>query len=232
MYFSLITPQAGHELEAARIWNGVYDDHQWLWQFFPSSEKDAPRRFIFRRYEADKLPRYYVVSEQTPTAPGTAWQVQSKLYSPTLASGNHYRFDLRANPTVTHQRSGKKQRHDVVMQAKRQLLDQHGLSKWEELPDQVRPPMGQLTFKACSDWLLARAAQIGVEFIADSIQVDSYQQHREKRKSQDATLRFSSVDFSGELVVRDAALLTQALTQGIGHAKGFGCGLLLLRPVS
>lgn len=231
MYFSLITPEPGRELEAARVWNGVYDDHQWLWQFFPAP-RDTPRSFIFRRHEANHLPRYYVVSAQPPQAPATGWQVQSKPYAPTLSAGNHYLFDLRANPTVTHSRNGKKQRHDVVMQAKRELLDQHRLQHWEQLSGKARPAMGQLTWKACSEWLQARAEQIGVEFIADSIQVDSYLQHREKRKSKDETLRFSSVDFSGELVVRDAGRLKQALTQGIGHAKGFGCGLLLLRPVA
>lgn len=42
-------------------------------------------------------------------------------------------------------------------------------------------------------------------------------------------LRFSSVDFAGELIVRDAAEVGNALTQGIGQAKAFGCGLLLVR---
>lgn len=229
MYFSLITPQAGDELAAVRQWNGAYNDHQWLWQFFPAP-KGSPRRFIFRRHEGtDQLPRYYVVSDQAPELKFTHWQVQSKPYAPNLVLGSHLHFELRANPTVTHSRGGKKRRHDVVMQAKRELLDQHGLQKWEELTQ--RPEINELTWQACCKWLHARAEQIGVEFIADTIQVDCYSQHKEKRKGTDALLRFSSVDFSGELVVRDAALLAQALTGGIGHAKGFGCGLLLVRRV-
>ena len=42
-------------------------------------------------------------------------------------------------------------------------------------------------------------------------------------------LRFSSVDFSGELSVLDADLFSGALTRGVGHANAFGCGLLLVR---
>jgi hypothetical protein len=39
------------------------------------------------------------------------------------------------------------------------------------------------------------------------------------------------LDFTGEMTVLDACKLGSALTQGIGHAKAFGCGLLLVRRV-
>ena len=39
------------------------------------------------------------------------------------------------------------------------------------------------------------------------------------------------MDFTGKLTVLDAAKFGAALTQGIGHAKAFGCGLLLVRRV-
>lgn len=37
------------------------------------------------------------------------------------------------------------------------------------------------------------------------------------------------VDFAGELSVLDAGKFARALVTGIGHAKAFGCGLLLVR---
>ncbi len=40
---------------------------------------------------------------------------------------------------------------------------------------------------------------------------------------------FSSVDFTGELEVRDIDLLRHALFSGIGRSKAFGCGMLLVR---
>lgn len=44
--------------------------------------------------------------------------------------------------------------------------------------------------------------------------------------------RFSTVDFSGERTVTDPGLFGTALPTGIGHAKAFGCGLLLVRPLA
>lgn len=43
-------------------------------------------------------------------------------------------------------------------------------------------------------------------------------------------LKFLGVQFDGLLVVTDAARLSEAVIQGIGSAKAFGCGLLSLAP--
>ena len=44
-------------------------------------------------------------------------------------------------------------------------------------------------------------------------------------------LQFTTVDFGGQLTVTDGRAFATALVGGIGHAKAFGCGLLLVRPV-
>ena len=61
-----------------------------------------------------------------------------------------------------------------------------------------------------------------------SLRVEGYAQHRGKG----GELRISTVDFSGYLQVGDAEALRQALFAGVGHAKAFGCGLLLVRPAA
>ena len=55
----------------------------------------------------------------------------------------------------------------------------------------------------------------------------AYEPHGGKR----GRLRFSTVDLTGELVVTDAARFATTLASGIGRAKAFGCGLLLVRPL-
>ena len=55
--------------------------------------------------------------------------------------------------------------------------------------------------------------------------MDDYQQ----RSGQKGQMRFSTVDFSGELSVVGPAAFGEALRDGIGHAKAFGRGLLLVR---
>ena len=241
MYFSVITPeerllrQAAHELVQS-----AYAEHQWLWKFFPS-DKDQPRDFIFRRHEVEQLPRFYVVSQRPPIAFSEAWQVQSRVYDPLLKEGQLLAFQLRANPVVSKKnKDGKAQRHDVVMQAKKQLLAESGLTqekKWADWKDELNKPLlYELVQKHCSIWLSGVAERNGFEIIpsdniesAQRLQVDSYQQGDAGKRNQ--KIRFSSVEFSGELRVTNPDLFRQALCNGLGHAKAFGCGLLLVRRI-
>ena len=228
MYFSLITPTPGQERDAAHDWaRNAYEEHQWLWRFLPAASGTA-RNFVFRRRDADGLPRFYVVSEREPTSPTPHWQVQSRPYAPSLSAGDLLAFELRANPVVTVKTvQGKAARHDVVMQAKTLLLKAQQLAHWTDWATPDRPPMQALVQQSCSDWLLARAERLGIRLDSDALSADGYEQHRGKR----GELRFSTVDFSGRLTVADPIALRSALMSGVGHAKAFGCGLLLIRPI-
>ena len=239
MYFSVITPeerllrQAAHELAQSS-----YAEHQWLWKFFPSSA-DQTRDFIFRRHELEQMPRFYVVSQRPPTAFSEAWQVQSRVYDPQLQEGQRLSFQLRANPVITKTNNARKsQRHDVVMQAKKQLLAEYGLSKeakWADWKDESNKPLlYELVQKRCAVWLDGVSKRNGFEIalmdeegLQRKLQVDAYEQSKAGKR--DHNIRFSAVDFSGELLVTNPELFQLALFNGLGHAKAFGCGLLLVR---
>lgn len=228
MHFSLITPTPGHEREAARDWmRGAYEAHQWLWRFLPAPPGTV-RRFLFRRRDGDGLPRFYVVSDREPVASTTHWQVRSKPYAPELHAGDRLAFDLRANPVFsTRDAAGKAARHDVVMHEKTRLLKERGLARWADWTDPDRPALQDLVQRCAGAWLHKRSEGLGVQVDGETLRVDGYEQHRGKAGG----LRFSSVDFSGHLLVRDPAALQRALFAGVGHAKAFGCGLLLIRPI-
>ena len=228
MHFSLITPTPGHERDAAHEWTGgAYLEHQWLWRFLPAPPGSA-RSFVFRRRDIEGLPRFYLVSEREPLAPSAHWQVQSKPYAPSLAVGDRLSFDLRANPVVsTRNAAGKTARHDVVMQEKTRLLKERNLARWVDWPITDRPALPDLVHRTCSQWLQARCERLGIALESESLRIEGYEQHRGKH----GALRFSTVDFSGSLRVVDGDALRQALYGGVGHAKAFGCGLLLLRPI-
>ena len=239
MYFSVITPeesllrQAAHELAQTS-----YAEHQWLWKFFPS-DKDQVRDFIFRRHEIGHMPRYYVVSQRQPKTFSEAWQLKSLVYDPQLQQGQRLTFHLHANPVISKKNeAGKTQRHDVVMQAKRQLLAEHGFSekaKWADWKDESNKPLlYELVQKHGAEWLAGVAKRNGFEITttddgASQLQIDAYGQNKAGKRDHD--IRFSAVDFSGELRVTDPELFKQALFNGIGHAKAFGCGLLLVRRI-
>lgn len=226
MYFSLITPAEGREREAVQQrLNGAYADHQWLWQLFPAAAGTA-RDFVFRRHEANGLPRFYVVSQRRPEANHQAWQVQTRDYAPQIAAGTSLNFDLRANPTVRHGRDGKSKRHDVVMEAKKQLLAARGLPHWADWDDDTKPALYSIVQQRCGAWLARRGESMGFAIDADSLVAEAYEQHDDRT---DRELRFNTVDRSGRLKVTDPHAFAGALAGGIGHAKAFGCGLLLVR---
>lgn len=225
MYFSLITPLPGREIAAAHEWmQGAYGEHQWLWKFFQAPDGSS-RDFLFRRSDLGGTPRFYVVSKRQPEAIGSAWSVQSREFSPRLEIGDRLQFELRANPVVTVSTDGKSKRHDVVMQEKKRLLQERGLARWDDWRGENKPSLYTIAGETCSRWLIERGKRLGYEVDAQSLSVEAYQQHRGKKE----TLRFSTVDFSGTLRVIDPEAFTGALFNGIGHAKAFGCGLLLVR---
>lgn len=225
MYFSQIKPSAGRERDAAHEWaHGTYAEHQWLWQLFPAPG-GTPRDFLYRRHDIEGMPRYYVVSKRPPQQESNAWNIQTQSYKPKLEAGDRLRFDLRANPVVTHGRDGKSKRHDVVMQEKTRLLRERGLARWQDWQGEDKPALYELVRSTCGAWLKSRAIRLGFEINEESLAVDGYQQH----SGQKGEMRFSTVDFSGELSVVGPEPFGGALRDGIGHAKAFGCGLLLVR---
>jgi CRISPR system Cascade subunit CasE len=227
-YFSLIEPAQGQEKSAAHERaTGPYGDHQWLWRFLPA-ESGTPRDFLFRRLDSEATTRFYVVSSRRPENVSAAWRVESREYAPKLMLGERLRFDLRANPVVTHAHDGKKKRHDVVMQSKKALLNARGLANWEQWQSEDKPQLCELVRESCTRWLRDRGERIGFSLNEENLAVDGYAQHHGKHDQ----IRFSTVDFSGELTVIDPNRVAKALIEGIGHAKAFGCGLLLVRRVT
>jgi CRISPR system Cascade subunit CasE len=196
----------------------AYCEHQMLWQVF-DADADTERDFLYRRDAHRGRPRYFVLSQRPPVNPLGLWRIDPpKPFEPRLHQGQRLAFMLRANPVVT--RDGK--RHDIVMDRKRQL-------NWKSLPVNERPPLPELIPTAGLAWLRQRADRHGFTFDDDAIRVEGYHQHRTRRSNRD--IRFSTLDFTGLLIVTHPDAFLQSLRQGIGPAKAFGCGLMLVRRV-
>src|SRR5690606_4818938 len=93
------------QLPAAVMATGDYGLHQALWQLF-SGEPGRERDFLFhqRREQPDTC---FVVSRRAPQL-GQGWNIQAREYCPQLKSGQSLAFTLRANPTVTRVREGRR----------------------------------------------------------------------------------------------------------------------------
>jgi len=233
MYFSLITPKEGLEREASIQWSkGPYEQHQWLWQFMVAAPGTV-RDFLFRRRDGDNnLPGFYLVSARKPESISSAWDVKLMDYDPKLQTGQQLEFELRANPVVSHKIDGKAHRDDVVMHEKKRLLVERGLQHWSDWPDDdpKKPLLYDLIQSTCLQWIERRAEGSGFKLLltndgSKTIRIDGYTQHRVEKKD----VQFSTVNFTGKLEITDSKLFKKILFNGIGKAKAFGCGLMLVK---
>ncbi len=211
---------------ASAIPSNAYAEHQILWRLLAQSADEA-RSFLFRREQIGHWPMFYVLSEREPACADPAWKVTTKVFAPKLSVGERLGFVLRANPVRTRKASTdptNKRRHrdDVVMREKR-LQAEHE-------PDPARrASQAELIQRAGPAWLEERAPRNG--FALEAIHVDDYRQHRLNKRGQKQPIRFSTLDYQGVLRVLDVDRFMHTLARGIGPAKAFGCGLLLVRRV-
>ncbi|MCV6612122.1 MAG: type I-E CRISPR-associated protein Cas6/Cse3/CasE [Amphritea sp.] len=105
---------------------------------------------------------------------------------------------------------------------------------------QCLPDSDAVTLSAALDWAV-RQAQI--EWLAgsraercgytidqpDALKISGYRWHSLPQKGRKAG--FSALDYEGILTVTDPELFLKTLNQGIGKARAFGCGLMLVRPI-
>lgn len=202
-----------------------YGQHQAIWHLFDLPPKEVrtgqPVPFLFRAEQLNGLPLLYVLSEQCPQDRLALWRIESREFTPDIRVGDRLGFKLRANPVVSRsaEKGQRGKRHDVVMDAKQRM-------GWKSLPEADRPSLAYLAYEAGACWLRERQENIGVVLNEAALRVDGYRNWRQRR---DKDITLSTLDFEGELTVMDSVRLVAALQRGIGPAKAFGCGLLLLR---
>ena len=202
-----------------------YGQHQALWKLFDVAKEERTDRaeFLFRTENKDHLPVFYLLSQRQPRDHARLWDIESKPYQPDIRVGNRLAFKLRVNPVVTRagEAGSRSKRHDVVMDAKRQM-------NWKHLPEGQRPTLASLAQKAGENWLRAREERLGCKFDDAAVHADGYLTWR---KHSAKSIELSMLDLEGCLTIVDPARFTDALLKGVGPAKSFGCGLLLVRRV-
>ncbi|EAQ6365126.1 type I-E CRISPR-associated protein Cas6/Cse3/CasE [Salmonella enterica subsp. enterica serovar Muenchen] len=212
MYLSRITLHTS-ELSPAQLLHlverGEYVMHQWLWDLFPGGKE---RQFLYRREELQGAFRFFVLSQARP-AESAIFDVQCRPFAPELNVGQLLRFTLRANPTIC--KAGK--RHDLLMEAKRQVKTQ---------PDSR--DIWTYQQQRALEWVSRQGEQNG--FSLREASVDAYRQQRIRREKSRQMIQFSSVDYTGVLVVNNPVLFLQRLAQGYGKSRAFGCGMMMIKP--
>lgn len=214
-YFSrmTLTPEGiGRQvIERSR---GAYSIHKQVWSLFPNSG-DKERDYIYSVLDDGRT--IYCVSATVPVCEDGSWVVETKPYEPIIMEGQVLRFRLCANPTVANSNTGKHQRHDVVMDMKRKI---RGSGEYV--------PMDDIIHSSVSKWFSRKGELNGFEPLEQELMVHSYVRN-ESYKAGVQKIVFSSVVLEGLIRVTNVEMFRSALFNGIGAAKGFGCGMMMVK---
>lgn len=197
---------------------GLFDSHDWhqrLWECFPSST-GSKRDFLSRVDLLDGSARAWLLAKRKPQCPDwcPADAFALREIAPGFLSHKHYAFDLRANPTkalVQREADGSPRRK---ANGKRASGKRVPLVKPDDLKAWLERKAAQAGFRISA----AKALEIGP-------MVENYFHKNDARGCH------GGVQFRGVLEVVDAAKFSAAYVEGIGSAKAFGFGLLLLAPI-
>lgn len=211
--------------------------HRLVWTLFGDTP-DRRRDFLWREAEPGL---FYLLSERPPVDVHGLFHIDPpKPFEPVFAPGDRLHFALRVNATVSRasERTGsgarvRGTRHDIVMDA---LKTVPAGSRAEVRPE-VLPRVARSWMARQGDTHGFALDAAGAD-VADSwesgeaggaLRVAGYRVLRIGRGSRKSHMQIGVLDLEGTLVVRDPERFTTALRQGFGHAKAFGCGLMLVR---
>ena len=224
MYLSRIRlrPDAAEKREFWQMMGSEYQAHHMVWDLFTDGP-DRERDFLYRVEDIGGLPTIYAVGQREPVNRGGMWTIETKSYDPILSRGQRLAFVLRANPVRTKcDEKGKHHRHDVVMEAKT-LLKQQGR------PREEWPPEPEIVGQAGFAWLATRGEANGFTVAEGNVRADGYTQRRFRKRKGRHDISLSTIDYTGILTVADPEKFKATLYTGIGPAKGFGCGMMMVR---
>lgn len=215
-YFSRITltEDGIHDLSRIRP-EDSYNIHKEVWSLFPDGP-DKDRDFVYSVQDHGR--RIYCVSERIPECDSGRWLVETKEYDPVIREGDIFRFHTCVNPTVANDSTGKHQRHDVVMALKRKVRE-----SGEDIP------MRDIIQTSVTEWFSRKGAINGFEPVnGPELLISEYRRH-ESYKAGVQRITYSSVDIDGYVRVTDPQRFRQMLFRGLGTAKGFGCGMFMIK---
>jgi CRISPR system Cascade subunit CasE len=186
-----------------------YDWHQAIWKAFPGRDGNG-RDFLTRLDQRSEGFRLLIVSRTEPVRPdwcpvdAESWK--TKPIPEAYFTRRRYAFQLCANPT----KKVSKERADgsLTKNGRREPL-----RKREEF----------------SAWIQRKGEQGG--FVVNEATLRTFSRGREYFEKQGQSGLHSAVEFQGVMTVTDPARFHETFTRGIGSAKAFGFGLLVIVPV-
>lgn len=143
----------------------------------------------------------HIIEQYGRPATGQTWDtVEYDHHLDKMVEGSIWRFRLRANPT-------------------------HSVMEKEGSRSKIYP---HITVEQQLKWLVERSNKHGFFIQSEDGKLGAEIIQRETKRFQrdGKTVTLSIVTFEGVLKVTDPELVKKAMTEGIGRAKAYGCGLL------
>lgn len=191
-----------------------YDLHRQLWRLFPGEEKETRSNgeelrqgFLFRieNNSTGRPARLLVQSRRAPVAASGVVLVGTREIQPRPVAGQRLAFLLTANPVKT-------------------VTDVQRDTKPGKKSEKCRVPL--IKEEDQREWIARKLASAG-EIETVSILPHAPIYFRKENRGG----KFVTATFEGVMNVRNPDVLVSHLDNGIGPAKAFGCGLLLVRRI-
>ena len=206
--------------------------HHLIWSLF-ADHPERRRDFLWTRTGRNS---FLTLSARPPVDTHNLFEIdEPKPFTPALKPGERLRFQLHANPVINRPHRVRRRivKHDVVTHALR------------DYPASERAARRNAAIRHSGlKWLIRQGEKNGFAIDADEVEVGNYQRHEVTRTRDSAASRtrdqppppppphrprYATLDFEGTLRVVDPARLMQAVAQGFGSSRAYGCGLMLLR---
>lgn len=203
-------------------WSAVhnpYDIHRCIWRLFPGEAPESrhgnagPRAgFLFRAetYRTGRPARFLVQSRERPTPVSFIQTLGCREFDPQPQIAQRLAFVLTANPVKT-------------------IVDTQAEAKPDKRPDkknQFKCRVPLVREEQRREWLTRRLAAAA---IVESVTILPHSPLYFRKSGCGG--KIVTATFEGVLQIKEPGNLVRALENGIGPAKSFGCGLLLVRRI-
>ncbi len=196
-----------------RLFN-LYDWHGFIWKFFPDQSRikdDSESKVFLHRIEHSEYKDKIIILSKIPpirdeSIPLQEWKI--KEIPAKYFEYNTFLFKVYTNPT----RSTKKNPDGTKREKK------HGRHEAIFKPDELKT------------WIDNKAKDSGFHILDEPpLEISPPFSHYMAKNDDEGTI--FGVEFKGALNVFDKDKFLKALRKGIGRARGFGFGMLVLQPI-
>jgi CRISPR system Cascade subunit CasE len=219
------------------ISDDIYAWHKMLWECYPDTP-DARRDFLTRIDQLEGAYRLWIMAKRKPARP--LWCPPDgfalKEINPSFLTHRYYAFDLRANPTKCIVRRGLNGETlykvgpdgKILHRADGKPKRKHGKRIPMVKPDELHAWLIDKGKVRCSE--NGKEVPGGFRILEDKpLEISPMVENHFRRNGQSGY--HGGIQFRGTLEVTSREDFIKTYEYGIGSAKSFGFGLLLLAPV-